>query len=420
MSLDTNVLIPLLVLLIVLSAFFSGSETALLGFDWLRLRYLARKGNRRARMLERILTRKDRLIGTILVGNNIANVAASAIATAVAIAMWGEQGIALATGAMTLLLLIFAEIAPKTFASRHSEKVGLTVAPVFVVLDKVLLPLVLMVTTVSNLLLRLFGSHAHVAHRPSLSEEEIRTLLSDAKSTADVAESKRRMLHGVFQISSKSAREIMIPRTRMNGLDITTGVEEAAAQFLSTGFTRLPVFREDMDHIAGVVHARDVLKLVTSDREASLASALRETFFVPETMTVETLLYEFQARRTHLAVVVDEFGGVEGLVTLEDVLEEIVGEIRDEHDLEGEQVRFLPGGEALVQGHATIRDLNQLLKLGLPTDMDVTIGGFTMTRLARIPEAGESFTYNLVKYTVERTGHNRVLLVRVTPLDGDT
>jgi CBS domain containing-hemolysin-like protein len=186
---------------------------------------------------------------------------------------------------------------------------------------------------------------------------------------------------------------------------------------LQTGYTRLPVYRESMEKIVGIAHARDALALLSGERKGGLATILRDTFFVPEAMTLEELLYQFQQKRTHMAMVVDEYGGVEGIVTLEDVLEEIVGEIRDEHDMEGEAVRFLPGGEALVQGSTSIRDVNQALKLDLPTDTDVTLGGFVTTQLSHLPDAGESFLYGECRFLVERTGRHRVLVVRVTPVN---
>lgn len=416
MAEDAKLLIPLLLALIAVSAFSSGSETALLSFDWLRLRYLARKGNRNAAILERLLQRKDRLIGTILVVNNVCSIASSAIATALAITIWGDGGIAFATAAMTPVLLVLAEIAPKTFAARHAESVGLFVAPFYAIVCAILSPFVILLTATSNGLLRLFGSTPQTAMRPSLSEEEIRTLLSDSKSTALVAENKRQMLRGVFQMSRKTVREVMVPRTRIRAIDISCDQSTAIEEAVRSNHTRLPVFGKNLDHVIGIIHARDILMLATGKREGGMAALVRETFFVPESMKLESLLYEFQKKRTHMAMVVDEYGGVEGLVTLEDVLEEIVGDIRDEHDLEGEDVRFLPGGEALVVGHASIRDVNYVLGLKMPTDVDVTVGGFVTTELKHLPEPGESFVFGKVRFTVERTGTRRVLLVRVTPL----
>lgn len=411
-------LLGVLGLLLLLSAFFSGSETALLGADWLKMRYLARKGNRRARIHQRLMERRDLLLGTILVGNNLVNIAASAIATALALAAFGERGIAVATGGMTLLLLVFGEIAPKTFASQRAEPVALAVAPIFALLGRVLYPAVVTVTFLSNGLLRLFGARPEAAPRPSLSEDEIRTLLTEGGAAGAVAESKRRMLHGIFRMGRQTVREIMVPRTRIRALDVTTPLGEAADVFVTKGYTRLPVYRESLDEILGIAHARDALALVakTKGGEGNLASIAREPFFVPESKDLESMLYEFQTRRTHMAVVVDEYGGVEGIVTLEDVLEEIVGEIRDEHDVEGEALRFLPGGEVLVQGGLSLRDVNARLKLKLPTDTDVTLGGFVMTRLGHIPEVGESVRHGNSVFRVERIGRHRVLLVRVTPL----
>ncbi len=408
-------LLGLLALLLLLSAFFSGSETGLLGADWLRMRYLARKGNRSARLYQRLLQRRDILIGTILVGNNVVNVAASAIATALAISVWGEEGILVATGAMTVVLLVFGEIAPKTYASQHSGLVALAVAPIFAVATRVLYPVVAVVTFLSNGLLRLLGARPEASARPSLSEDEIRTLLTDSAEAGVVAESKKRMLHGVFQMGRRTVREVMVPRTRVRGLEVTTPLAEALQAFHQSGYTRLPVYRESLDEVVGIAHARDALALIARGGKTSLAAIAREPFFVPESQDLESLLYDFQKRRSHLALVVDEFGGIEGLVTMEDVLEEIVGEIRDEHDVEGETLRFLPGGEVLVHGAVGVRDVNARLGLKLPLEPDVTLGGFITTRLEHLPQVGERLQYRGTAFTVERVGRHRVLLVRVTP-----
>ncbi|PLX46441.1 MAG: hypothetical protein C0609_00545 [Deltaproteobacteria bacterium] len=224
------------------------------------------------------------------------------------------------------------------------------------------------------------------------------------------------MLHGIFEMSRHTVREIMVPRTRVKTLEISTPIAEAANRFVKTGYTRLPVYRENLDTIIGVCHARDVLELVASGSKAELGTVIREILYVPEKMTLEDLLFEFQKKRTHMAVVIDEFSGVEGIATLEDVLEEIVGEIQDEHDLEGDTIRFLPGGEAMVRGIASLREVNNSLGLSIPTDVDVTLGGFVMTTLGHIPKSGESFIYENSRFTVERTSGHRVLLIRVTPI----
>jgi Mg2+/Co2+ transporter CorB len=414
-GLDPVTLGIILVLLILVSAFFASAETALLSFDWLRLRFLAKKGDARAKTLKRLLSKKEQLIGTILVGNNLVNIAASSIATALAIEFFGDSGIAIATGGMTLFLLIFGEISPKTFASRHVEKVGLSLAGTLSVLTKLLWPVVILITALSDGFLRLFGGHIDMTVRRKLSEEEVRTLIAE-ESDASIPVAKRMMLHGIFQISRHSVKEVMVPRTRVVALDISTSLMEAAEKFVSSGLTRMPVFGDSLDRIIGVVHARDVLALMTKESPQSLASVLRETFFVPESMTLETLLFQFQSKHTHIAMVVDEYGSFEGIVTLEDVLEEIVGEIRDEHDIEGDAIRFLPGGDVFVRGTVTIRDVNKALGMRLPTNVDTTLGGFMMTKLGHIPNKGESFVSDNARFSVERISGRRIVLIRVSPI----
>ncbi len=410
-------LVALLPVLLALSAFFSGSETALLGADWLRMRYLARKGDRRARLYEALFQRRENLLGTILVGNNLVNIAASSVATAVALEWFGDGGIAVATGVMTALLVVLSEIAPKTYASRHAEPVAMAVAPVYAVLCRVLYPAVWAATGLARLVLAPFGYRAEVAGRRGLSVDELGLLI--AEDDAAGPEGKRRMLHGIFRMGRQTVREVMVPRNRVRGLDVATPLAEALDAFVSTGHTRLPVYRDSLDDPVGVAHVRDAVALLRRDAQGSLAAVAREPFYVPESKDLESLLHEFQNRRTHMALVVDEYGGVEGIVTLEDVIEEIVGEIRDEHDVEGEGIRFLPGGEVLVRGDVAVREVNDRLRLALPTQPDVTVGGFVTTGIGHIPEPGEQLVYGSSRFTVERTGRNRVLAVRITPLDGD-
>jgi len=418
LDLGTLPLIRWLVLfsvLVLLSAFFSGSETALLGTDWLRIRYLVRKGDKRAKVYQDLLNRKDILISTILVGNNLVNIAASAIATAFALAYFGQKGLAVATGGMTLLLLIVSEITPKTFASRHAEALALGVAPVFLFLTKVFYPVVVVTAAASKGIFFLFGAKQQDQPKHRISEEHIHTLVAEGAEAGVVAESRRRMVQGIFRIKNQTVREVMVPRVRVQALDVSTPLEKAVESFISTGYTRLPVYRENLDEIVGIAHARDALELFSKGRTGNLAAISREPFFVPESKSLESLLFEFQKMRTHIAVVVDEYGGVEGIITLEDIIEEIVGEIRDEHDMESDPIRFLPGGEAHVHGGVSIREVNERLKLKLPTDMDATLAGFVLTRLGHMPEAGEAFRYGDATFKVERTGFQRVLLVRVTP-----
>lgn len=401
--------------LLALSAFFSGSETGLLGIDWLRLQFLARKGNKKAKTVERLLNRKDVLIGTILVGNNLVNIAASAIATAMAVAYFGPEGIAIATGAMTLFVLIFSEVAPKTFASQHSEKVALTVGPVFYLLSKLMYPVVIVVTFLAGLVLKVFGADPGGAKRRRISEEEIRHMLTHGADASVVAENKRKMLHGIFTMGKQDVREVMVPRPQVRALEITASPREVIDFFRATGYTRAPVYRDGLDDIAGIVHVRDVLELASKEGGAGIASIMMDPFFVPDTMNLETLMVEFQKKHFQMAVVVDEYGGVEGVITLEDILEEIVGEIRDEHDIEGEGFRFLSGGKVLVQGEISIREVNAKLGLNLPTDVDVTLGGFVMTMLGHIPEAGDTLKFDGAKFRVERAGKRRAITVRITP-----
>lgn len=330
---ETTLILMLILLLglLAFSAFFSGSETALMAISKLRLRHLAKTKPRRVKVVERVLKKPERLIGTILLGNNLVNVAMSAIATALAISIWGQKGIAYVTVLLTLVILIFAEITPKVYAKYFNERVSFMAAPLLRVIESLFNPVVTGVTFISNKILSLFGIDVTKIKKPLLTEAELETYIKISEHAGAITPQERKILSRVFTLNDKSVREVMIPKEKMAIFDIDTPVEEIVKAIEKTGYTRFPVTRGK--DIVGSIHAKDLFKLIMKKKPISLKKILRSPYFAQADKKIDVQLRSFQAKKIHQAVVLDNEGKIIGLITLEDVLEELVGSIQDEHDL---------------------------------------------------------------------------------------
>jgi len=325
-------MLVLLILLLGLSAFFSGSETALMAISRLRLRHLAETKPLRARLVERILKEPERLIGTILLGNNLVNVAMSAIATALAISFWGEKGILYVTGVLTLAILVFAEITPKVYAKYFNERVSFLTAPILNGIMIFFNPVVVAVTYITNKLLLLVGVDVRKMKRPLMTEDEIKVCIEMGWDEGAISAEERKMLSRVFTLNDKTVGDVMVPREKMTVLDVNASTHETMNAIVKTGYTRFPVTRGKNLDIIGFMHAKDLFRLAEKGRSASLKKILRPPYFVADDKKIDAQLRSFQARKLHQAVVLDKEGKVGGLITLEDILEELVGSIQDEHD----------------------------------------------------------------------------------------
>ena len=329
-------LIYILILLVVLlgfSAFFSGSETALMAISRLRLRHLAGKRPRRAGILERLLKKPEKLIGTILLGNNLVNVAMSAIATAIAISVWGERGIAYVTVVLTIVILIFAEITPKVYAKYFNERISFIAAPILSVVMFILNPVVVAVTYVSNKVLFLIGVDVSKIKRPLMTEEEIKTCITMGWDEGAITAEERKMLSRVFTLNDKTVGQVMIPKEKMTALNLNVSITELSKTIIKTGFSRFPVQKGNGLEIVGFVHGKDILQYMNRKKLGSLKKLLRPPYFIPADKKIDAQLRSFQVKKLHQAVVLDKEGNVAGLITLEDILEELVGSIQDEHDM---------------------------------------------------------------------------------------
>jgi Mg2+/Co2+ transporter CorB len=405
-------------LLLVASAFTSGTETAMTGASPARIHQLASQGDRRADLVRRLLTRKESLIGSLLLGNNLFNVLATALAADILISLFGEAGVAYATLLMTALLVIFAEVLPKTYAIRHPERMARFIAPVAWLLVRVLTPATHLVQWVVDRTLGLFGVTAQPEPLSS-ALDALRGTIELHAEEGTVARQERDMLGGILDLAEVDVRAIMTHRKAMETIDADRPPEQILAQVTGSAFSRFPVWRGDPDRIVGVLHAKDLLGAVRQRGRRlaglELDALCSPPWFVPDTTSLRQQLIAFRRRRQHLALVVDEYGDLEGLVTLEDVMEEIVGEITDETDVETVGIEMQEHGAVLVEGWVTVRDLNRRFGWRLPDEPAATVAGLVIHTAGRLPEVGESFTLDGCRFEVLRRRRNQLLQLSVIP-----
>ncbi|MFP6759996.1 MAG: HlyC/CorC family transporter [Alphaproteobacteria bacterium] len=406
-----------ILVLLLLSAFFSGSETALTAASRPRIHHLANRGNRRARLVDRLIGEREQLIGAILLGNNTVNILASALATGLMIGLFGDAGVVYATVAMTFLVFVFAEVLPKTYAIRHADRMALAVSPVIRVLVAVLTPVTHAVQWLVSGLLRLIGADG-AAGAPSAADE-LRGLFDLHAEEGLVRKSYRDMLRSILDLSDVEVGEIMTHRQTMVTVDADDPVTEVVAAVLDSPYTRVPVWRDSQDNIVGVLHAKGMLRAVRThggDLDTlNVMDLANPPWFVPETTSLAEQLAAFRARHEHFALVVDEYGALQGLVTLEDILEEIVGDIADEHDLPTTGVRRRPDGSYVVEGAVTIRDINRALDSRLPDDEAATIAGLVLHEAERIPDVGQRFVFHGFEFEILGREKNRISSLKLTP-----
>ena len=375
-----------LVFLIFLSAFFSSSETGMMSLNRYRLRHLVKQKHRGAMRAASLLQRPDRLIGVILIGNNFVNILASAIATMIALRLLGDAGVAVATAALTLVILIFAEVTPKTVASLKPEQIAFPASFILKPLLSILYPFVWIVNTICNGLLRLLGFNVTAQNNDHLSTEELRTIVNEAGAL--IPRRNQSMLLSILDLESVTVEDVMIPRNEIVGIDINDSIDNILQTISSSPHTRLPLYQEELNDIVGVIHVRQILPLLqmSNPSKDDLLNLAREPYFIPESSVLNMQLLNFQKTRNWMALVVDEYGDVQGLTTLEDILEEIVGDMAEEQDAENEDIHPQEDGSFFVDGTATIRDINKALSWDLPVDGPKTLNGLITESLEEIPQ----------------------------------
>jgi Mg2+/Co2+ transporter CorB len=401
---------------LLVSAFFAASETALTGVSRASMLRLSKQGNQDAAIVSDLSAMRERMIGALLLGNNIANIGASALATSIFTVWFGDVGVLYATAVMTVLVVIFAEVLPKTIAINAPDRVALLVARPMKRTVFLLGPLLSIVEVIVRLLLRVIGIKAD--HNQILSPfERLRGAVDLLHHEGKVEKQERDMLGGLLDLRELQVSDVMVHRTEMVMINADLPSEELVSEVLATEYTRIPLWREKPENIIGVLHAKDLLRAIrASDGDTSkidVSTIMLPPWFVPEMRSVSEQLKAFRRRKTHFALVVDEYGEVEGMVTLEDILEEIVGDISDEHDVVVAGVRAQPDGSVVVDGSVPIRDLNRAMDWHLPDEEATTIAGLVIHEARSIPDRGQSFTFHGFRFRVLRRERNRITALRI-------
>ena len=386
--------IAALLFLLLLSAFFSSAETSLTTVNKIRIQSLAEQGNRNAKILEKVISDSSKMLSTILIGNNIVNISASSLATTITLRLFGNAFVSVSTGILTLLVLIFGEITPKTMATIHSEKIALSYARIIYALMVLFTPLVFIVQHLSFLMLRLLRVDPN-AKGASMTEHELRTIVNVSQEDGVIKNKKKQIIYNIFDFRDSVAKDIMIPRIDMTFVDINCTYEELMDIYRDVKYTRFPVFEDNTDNVIGTINVKDLLLLTQKDIEHfSIRSILREPYFTYEHKSTADLLLEMRESSYNLAIVLDEYGATAGLVTTEDLLEEIVGEIRDEYDEgEDEEIRvIIPEKEYIVDGSSKLDDISEALQIELESEDYDSIGGYIIEHLDSLPAQGQGIT----------------------------
>jgi len=413
-------MLPQLIALIVLlgfSAFFSGSELALASLGKFKVKGLIERYGKKAEILNVWLKEPNKLLTTIAIANNLVNIWASVLASAIVFSRFQKYSVAIATGIMTFLILVFGEIIPKTLGKQNSAKISLYTIRPLIFLSYLLLPIVKFFTGISSAIIRLFGGRV-VVQTSRISEKELKEVISAGEKEGVIEEDEREMIHSIFEFGDTVVREVMTPRTEIIALEDKSTLKEILGLMVKEGHSCIPVYRENIDEINGIVYSKDLLReWQDGNLEKKTQELMRSPYFVPETKKVNELLREFQRQKIQIAIVVDEYAGTAGLVTMEDLLEEIVGEISDRWEKESPDFQKLPDGKILVSGKMELEKANEELKLGLPEENGVeTVAGFILSYLGRFPKAGEKFRFKDLLFTIEKSDEHSISLVQVKRL----
>ena len=413
---DTGIISAML----IVSAFFSASETGMTAASRARIYELARKGSRRAAMVLSLLSKRERLIGTLLLGNNIMNIWASALATTVMLGLFGASGVIYSTIGMTILVLVFGEVMPKTYAILAPERVSLFAAPFVRLMVIIFGPVIVSIEWLVNQTFRLFGVDTTGAINALSAHDELRGAINLHHQEGTVVKKDRDMLGGILDLQDLTVTDVMVHRTKMHMLDAASPPAEILSEVLKSGHTRLPVYKGDSDNIVGILHAKDFLSSLQAHNnditKVDVEDIMSPAWFVPGTRAIPDQLNAFLRRKAHFALAVDEYGEVMGLITLEDIIEEIVGDITDEHDVTAKGVRSEPSGAFVIDGTVPIRDLNRLQDWNLPDEEATTLAGLVIHEARMIPDVGQAFTFHGFRFEVLRKRKHQLTQIRVTPV----
>ncbi|MEQ8402467.1 MAG: HlyC/CorC family transporter [Roseitalea porphyridii] len=417
MEFDLAITLGAILALLVFSAFFSGSETALTAASRPRLHNLAQSGNHRANLVNDLWHEKEHLIGAILLGNNLVNILASALATSVLIALFGEAGVVYATLGMTVLILVFAEVLPKTYALQNADRAALAVAPILRIIVTLLKPLSKVIQIVVRAALSAFGIKVRHALTAEASEEQLRGAIDLHQGEGEEERHEREMLRSILDLGDVWVEEIMVHRKEVVAIDVDQPPSKIVEEVLASSFTRMPLWRDDPDNIVAVLHVKALLRAVQAAGaeldQLDVMAIASAPWFIPETTDLLSQLQAFRSRHEHFAIVIDEYGEVLGIVTLEDILEEIVGDISDEHDEDIEGVQLQRDGSMIVDGKVTLRDLNRRFEWRLPDEEASTIAGLILHETRCIPDTGQVFTFHGFEFEILGRKRNQITSVRI-------
>ncbi|KKY01826.1 hemolysin [Paraclostridium benzoelyticum] len=403
----------MLVILLIGSGFFSASETALMSLSRIRIRHMQEEGVKGAKLVGKLTEDSGKLLSSILVGNNVVNIAATSISTSLFITLLGTQGVAVATAFMTILVLIFGEITPKTIAANNSEKIAILVSKPIKIIILILTPVVWVFNIITNIIFKLFGIKSK-SGQPYITEEELRTMVNVSQEEGVLEIEERQIINNVFQFGDMQAKEAMVQRLDMVCINADDGYKEIISLFKEEQFSRMPVYEESADDIIGIVNIKDIIFLDEDEiAKFDIRNYVREAFFTYEFKKITELLEEMKKDKSQMAIVVDEYGGTAGLITIEDLVEEIVGEIEDEYDEDESDIEVIKEDEYIIDGSKKISEVNELIGTNLESEEFDSIGGFIIGHLKRLPEEHEVIEVEGVKLCIESLDKNRIKKIRV-------
>ncbi|WP_103899398.1 HlyC/CorC family transporter [Clostridioides difficile] len=402
-----------LIVLLIGSAFFSASETALMSLSKIRIRYMQDEGVKGAKLVSSLIENPNKLLSSILVGNNVVNIAATSISTSLFIGLMGEKGVALATAVMTVLVLIFGEITPKTIAANNSEKVSLLVSKPIKAIIFILRPIVWIFNIITNIIFKLFGI-TNKGAKSFITEEELKTMVNVSHEEGVLEMEEREIINNVFEFGDMQAKNAMVQRIDMVAIDMEDSYDEIIQVFKTEKLSRMPVYEETIDDIVGILNIKDIIFLSDEEIESfDIKNYMREPFFTYEFKKITQLLEEMKLEKSQMAIVVDEYGGTSGLLTIEDLVEVIVGDIEDEYDEEEDEIQVIKEDEYIVDGSTKIGDVNELIGVNLESEEFDSIGGFIIGHLSRLPEENEVIEVDNIRFCIESIEKNRIKKIRV-------
>lgn len=402
----------MLIVLLMMSAFFSSAETALMALSKIRLRHLVEEGNSKAIKVHALLQNPNKLLGAILFGNNVVNIGASALATSLAISVFENSGVGIATGAMTLAVLIFGEITPKSIAAAKSEQMSLRIAGFMSMYVKIMTPVVWAILVITNTLTKIFGGKPGIS-QPYMTEEEIKTMVNMGHQEGVVEEEEKQMIYNVFEFGDAQVKDIMTPRTEMVSLDVHASYETVFSIYKDQQFSRLPIYEGNTDNILGVLYIKDLVFNGASPETFKISDFMRDPIFTFEFKNTAELFKELREKRVPIAMVLDEYGGTAGLVTMEDLIEAIVGDIRDEYDEHEKDIEYVTENEFIVEGVTRIDELNELIGIDIETEDFDSIGGYIVGECGCIPAVGTVIERENTQFVVEAIDRNRIDTLRI-------